>query len=138
MVQPQFLITSGWPNKLFQLPEEVKPHYSYKDELAVLDGIIYKGTRLVVPIAARGEILNKLHTSHQGTAATIRRARNAVFWPQMAEDIRMKTDRCVTCAMDAPLKQHEFLKNHEIPDLPWNKVGMDILTLTQSMDHICP
>jgi len=78
-----------------------------------------------VPIAARGAILNKFHTSHQGTAATIRRACNAVFWPQMAEDIRMKT---VTCAMDALLQKHEYLQNHDIPDLPWRKVGMDKLT----------
>jgi len=87
IVQLQYLKTSGWPKKLCQLSEEVKPYRLHIDELAVLNGIIYKGPRLVVPIAARGEILNKLHTSNQGTAANIRRAHNAVFWPQMAEDI---------------------------------------------------
>jgi hypothetical protein len=128
MIQLQSLITSGWPGKISQISEDVKPYYSYKDKLAVLDGIIYKGSRLVIPITGRAEILNKLHTSHQGTAATIRRARGAVFLPQMAEDIRMKTENCVTCALDSPLQQHESLQSHDIPDVPWSKIGMDILT----------
>ena len=128
MMQLQSLISSGWPEKIGQLSEDVKPYFSYKDELAVLDGVIYKGSRLVIPINARAEILSKLHTSHQGTAATIRRARGAVFWPQMAEDIKMKTENCVTCALDSPLQQHESLQSHDIPDIPWSKVGMDILT----------
>lgn len=83
MKQVQHLILTGWPQKN-KLPgtnclKEVQPYYSYRDELVVLDGIIYKGPRLVVPMSMRLDILKKLHTSHQGTAATIHRARNTVF-----------------------------------------------------------
>ena len=131
----QQLISSGWPQKLKEVPEEIKPYHSYKDELAVLDGIIYKGSRLVVPMSVRQDILKKLHISHQGTAATIRRARSAVFWPQMAEDIRMKTEKCVTCALDTPMQQPETLQSHDIPGEPWKKVGMDILTY-KSRDYL--
>ena len=126
LLQP--MIVSGWPRMVHEVQEEVKPYFSYKDELAVLDGIIYKGSRLVVPMSARPEILKKLHTSHQGTAATIRRARSAVFWPHMADDIRMQTEKCVTCVLDSPQQQQETLHSHDIPGTPWSKVGMDILT----------
>ena len=124
----QAMILSGWPSKPDCVPEEIKVYHSFKDELAVLDGIVYRGSRLVVPKAARPEILRKLHCSHQGTIATIRRARSAVYWPKIAEDIREKTERCVACAVDSPAQQKETIKHHDIPGQPWIKVGMDILT----------
>jgi hypothetical protein len=122
------LILNGWPRKLADVAEQAKPYFTYKDELAVMDGIIYRGHRLVVPTGSRTEILNKLHSSHQGTAATIRRARAAVFWPNMSSDIQQHTERCVTCAMDAPMQQKETLNSHDIPGKLWSKVGLDILT----------
>ena len=35
--------------------------------------------------------------------------------------------RCVLCQRFANQQQKEPYQPHEIPDLPWNKVGMDIL-----------
>ena len=46
----------------------------------------------------------------------------------MAEDIKLRTERCVVCAMDAPAQQKEHILHHDIPNEPWSKVGMDILT----------
>ena len=126
--QLKTMILSGWTDKIGDLPEELRPYYSYRDELAVLDGVIYKGSRLVVPDMMKLDILEKLHSSHQCTAATIRRARSAVFWPQMAEDIRIKPHKCVTCALDSPAQPHETLKSHDIPAKVWSKIGMDIFT----------
>lgn len=122
------LIMDGWPLKASDLPEIARCYHSFRDELAVLDGILYKGPRIIVPKASRLDILKKLHVSHQGTAATLRRARGVVFWPQMSEDIRVYTEKCVKCAMDSPAQQKETLQNHDIPNKPWSKVGMDLLT----------
>ena len=119
---------NGWPSKLLNVPEKVKPYFTYRGELAVLDGIIYRGSRIVVPQSSRPHILAKLHVSHQGVAATLRRARAAVFWPDMANDIRTHIEKCVKCALDAPLQQKEQLYNHDIPSRVWSKVGLDILT----------
>ena len=124
----QQMIATGWPQKHSEVPAPAQPYFSYRDELAVLDGILYKGSRLVVPAKVRPDILRKLHTSHQGTAATMRRARSAVFRPHMADDIRQQTENCVTSALDAPAQPNETLHNHDIPSEPWSKVGMDILT----------
>lgn len=122
------LVSKGWPKKIEEVPENVKQYYTYRDELSLLDGIVYKGSKLVVPKGCRPSILRKLHVSHQGVAATIRRARGAVFWPCMATDIRTHIDGCVTCSLDAPLQQKETLQNHDIPSNAWSKVGMDLLT----------
>ena len=122
------LIMTGWPQKPSDLPDLAKSYHSFRDELAVLDGVLYRGSRIIIPQACRPSILKKLHVSHQGTAATLRRARGVVFWPQMSEDIRVHTEKCVKCAMDSPLQQKETLQSHDIPSKPWSKVGMDLLT----------
>ena len=75
----QSMITSGWPAKPTDVPEQLKEYHAFRDKLAMLDGVIYKGLRLVFPANFRSMILDKQHTSHQGTATTVRRARAAVF-----------------------------------------------------------
>ncbi|KAM7292747.1 uncharacterized protein ISCGN_025885 [Ixodes scapularis] len=55
-----------WPDKM-TLPQVVRQFYKVAGELAVLDGLLFKGNRLVIPEALRFEILEKLHTDTQVT-----------------------------------------------------------------------
>ena len=52
-------------------------------------------------------------------------ARDAVYWPGMAEDIYRvtKVSRCE----DSPAQPRGKLLAHDIPKQPWSKVGMDLL-----------
>jgi len=70
----QQLIVKGWPVKPTELPEDLRAFCHVRDELATLDGVIYRGPQLAIPKSYRPIILKKLHLSHQGTAATLRRA----------------------------------------------------------------
>ena len=81
---------------------------------------------MVVPTALRPDFLQRLHTSHQGYEATLRRARDAVYWPGMADQIKSLTASCTICEKDAPAQPKERLLAHEIPKQPWAKVGMDL------------
>ena len=42
-------IISGWPATNDQLHQDIKPYWSYKDDLAVIDGIVMKGRCIIVP-----------------------------------------------------------------------------------------
>ena len=55
----------GWPlkNKLFG---PVKKSYSVATDLAVAQGILMRGNRLVIPTALQVEVLRQLHVGHQG------------------------------------------------------------------------
>ena len=53
----------------------------------IQDGITYKGEQVVVPQSLRTEYLKRLHTSHMGRESTLRRAKDAVYWPNMARDV---------------------------------------------------
>ena len=60
-----FIIT-GWPDTKDELHADLRPYWSYRDELAVIDGIILHGRCIVIPNSLRQQLLNQLHTNHMG------------------------------------------------------------------------
>ena len=120
------VVCQGWPAKISEVPLEVRSYWNFRDTLTVEDGILYKGEQVVVPTALRPDFLQRLHSSHQGYEATLRRARDAVYWPGMADQIKSLTASCKICEEDAPAQPKERLLAHEIPKQPWAKVGMDL------------
>ena len=43
------MVLKGWPEKRDECPEMLKPYWTYRDELSVLDGLVLKGTRIIIP-----------------------------------------------------------------------------------------
>ena len=123
----QQVILSGWPDSKGQVPPNAQEFWNYRDELTVAWGLIVKGQKIVVPSSLRGEMLEKLHEGHLGINKTIARARDVLFWPRMSVEITEKIKNCPVCLENRPSQQPEPLKSHEIPPLPWAKVGTDIL-----------
>ena len=62
----KILIQCGWL-ECARSPNELKPFLCFKDELGIADGLIMKGTRVIIPSSMRSESLTRLHDSHQGT-----------------------------------------------------------------------
>ena len=60
-----FIIT-GWPHSKDKISEELKLYWSYRDKLAVIDGIILKGRHIIIPNGLRQQVLNQLHINHMG------------------------------------------------------------------------
>ena len=50
-------IIQGWPDRTKDLPTDVRVFWSFRDELAVEDGIIFKGKQLLIPESLRADIL---------------------------------------------------------------------------------
>ena len=49
----------------------VRPYFSFWDELTTYDGLIFKGQRLVVPLALRKEMLQIAYGGRVGTESTL-------------------------------------------------------------------
>ena len=49
------------------------------DALSVIDGVIFKESRLVIPTRMRSCIQDLLHIGHRGIDATLRHARDIVY-----------------------------------------------------------
>ena len=120
------VIQTGWPESQDELPIPVKDYYTFRDELSVQNGLIYKGERLVVPTAIRPEMIRRIHSSHLGIQSCLRRAREAVYWPLMNGDVTAHVSACTLCKDFQTAQQKEPLISHETPNGPWQKVGVDL------------
>ena len=54
-------IIQGRPDSIKDLPTDVRVFWSFRDELAVEDGIIFKGKQVLIPESLRADILAQLH-----------------------------------------------------------------------------
>jgi hypothetical protein len=58
--------------------------------------------RLVIPEAARAQVLSALHVQHTGITKTLMDARQLYFWPGMTSDIELMVARCEACTHYLP------------------------------------
>jgi len=121
-------IEAGWLSSLVMLAPELRAYSSFSDELAICDGLVFKGNRVVVPYGAREEILNRIHSAHAGANACIERARQAVFYPGITSAIKSLVATCPVCSKFQNDQQKEPLKSYDVPERPWEVVGSDIFT----------
>ena len=100
-----------------EVPASVHAYFSMRDELAVSDGLIFRGERVVIPEGMRKLTKECLHRSHLGVESVLRRARECLYWPNMAADIRQVVENCEACRSYERSQQKETLITHETPTL---------------------
>ena len=59
-------VMKGWPSEKEQVDELAREYWSFREELSVEDGLLFKSDRLVVPRPLRAEVLNEIHGAHLG------------------------------------------------------------------------
>ena len=123
------IIHVGWPNQRIDCPEQLKEYWNYRDELAIADGIILKGTRFIVPKSLQGDVLKQLHYAHQGVEKCRLRAKASVFWKGINEDIERTVGLCPTCQRHQNAPSKEPLMPMDIPPHQWHTLGSDLFYL---------
>lgn len=90
-------ILSGWPNDKTKVLMEVRPYVKCHDELSIQDGILFKGSRIIIPTLLRKEMIQKVHEGHLGVESCLRRAREVVYWPLLNSEIKDYVSNCSVC-----------------------------------------
>lgn len=126
-------LTDTWPVHRKQLPEIVRVYWNFRDELSLCKNLVLRGTAIVIPKCMRQEMLNRLHYSHCGINKTALKARGVIFWPGMYNEIENMILSCQTCICYSNNNPKEPLKQHPVPRLPWEKVGIDLFELEGKM-----
>lgn len=121
--------SQGWPVDKQDVPEELRQFWPYRDEISAQAGIVYRGTRVIIPKAMRKDMLEKMHASHRGFQATLDRAKDSIFWPSISNDLKNITEHCETCNEHKPNQQLEPMQSLPNPTKPWTIVSSDILTI---------
>ena len=103
----------------------LKPYYQVRSELTVAEGLLMRGSRMVIPTSMRAEILDRIHSGHQGMTKCRQRAKDSVWWPGIRKDIDEKVSKCAICCK-MQIQHPEPLIPSPFPQRPWQRVGTDL------------
>ena len=122
------VILSEWPEMRSDCPSNILEFWNHRDELSVSENIIFRGQKIVIPRELRKEMLEILHTGHMGVEKCLSRAKDVMFWPKMTSDVIDHVLTCDICLKHRNSNTKEPLKYHQIPELPWQVIGIDLMT----------
>ena len=100
--------------------------WQYREELHIIDGVVLKGSRIVVPESLQNTILSKIIDGQMGIEKSRARARNVVFWPGMSKAIENKIQEDEVRNKFGRSNAHEPLISHEVPQRPWQCLASDL------------
>ncbi|KAF4531610.1 hypothetical protein B566_EDAN017855 [Ephemera danica] len=80
----------GFPESPNKLSPQAKTFWGVRHELTVQGDLLLYQSRIVVPQAARSDILDKLHQGHMGITKARNLAHQTVYWPGLSEAIKQK------------------------------------------------
>ena len=126
-----------WGTRKAEEPGCLRPFYQQRHNLSCHDDLVMYAhddgyLRIVVPTRLRRQVLDNLHGGHQGRDSMMRRARQAVYWPGLDEDVAKTRTNCTTCETHAPSSPSEPLIVTPPPDYPFQQVVADLFQLDGS------
>ena len=109
--------------------ELLKAYSGIKEELSVFEGVILRGTRIVVPQSLRKRILKLAHETHQGIVKTKQFLQARFFWPGMDQAVEETIKGCSACVLNQPLNKYAPLQTTPLPRGPWVKGAVDLVPI---------
>ena len=112
-------IINGWLlNHQEVVPLDLREYWDARDCLALLDSIVYKGMRIVVPPSLVAHMLQLIGSSHMDIFNCKSRAREVLYWPGMSADIE-------TVVKDCEKRATYQKKLPKEPLIPFQQVSVD-------------
>ena len=141
------LINSSFPDEKHKLPPKLLPYWSIRNNLYIVDGVILmkdqvvipkslrgdvvdtfsngSGARILIPPSLRQEIIQSLHSAHQGVGGMNERAKAGVYWPGITKDIETVRASCSSCNRSMPSQPRAPPVEPLIPSTPFEAVACD-------------
>ena len=127
--QLKTFIIAGWPHTKDELHTDIRPYWPYRDELAIIGGVILKGRHIIIPDSLKQQVLAQLHTYHMGIEKMKLLAHESVFWHNINVDIEAYIKVCATCLEFQQTQPKEKIMHHDILLRPWEVIGADVFHL---------
>lgn len=118
---------NGWPDNLKSVPDDLKFYWKLRSDITIDEGMLFFKDRLIIPKNLRAEIILKLHEGHLGMSKMKGLARKIYYWPKIDDHLDQFVRKCLVCQTFSNKYIKEPLLSHEIPDIPFSKLGIDIL-----------
>ena len=122
-------IMHGWPSTIREVPSQIQPYWTFREELTIEDGIILKGTWIVVPHKKHQATLQLIHEGHLGLGKCKLIAKDTVYWPGLNDQLEKLILNCEPCLKYSHSKcksKPTTSLRQEIPVHPWSKLSTEI------------
>ena len=98
-----------------KLHSDLRPYWSYRDDLAVTDGVVMKGRQIVIPTSLKQPVLDQLYTNHMGIEKTKYIMCESIYWADINTNIEKHIKNCTTCLEFQQTQPREKIVHHDIP-----------------------
>ena len=119
-------VRRGWPEYSGNVSQKVRVYMKVKNELSEADGLLIRGSRIIIPQSLRADILKRIHDGHQGLTKCRDRAKSSVWWPGLSTELKNTVMSCHTCQEQKRAQQKEPLISTPLPDRPWKRIALDL------------
>ena len=123
------VITQGWPCNVKEVQKDLQPYWTFREELTIEDGLILKGTRILIPSKKHEAVLKLIHEGHLGLNKCKLHAKETVYWPGLNDKLDKLILNCELCLKYSHAKckhPHNMVVGQEIPIHPWDKLATDL------------
>ncbi|XP_058456697.1 uncharacterized protein K02A2.6-like [Malaya genurostris] len=124
------ILEEDWSSNL------AKQYSAFRSELSFANGLIMRGSKLVVPMNLRNRMLMLAHEGHPGQSCMKRRLRERCWWPNMDNEIIKVCEKCEGCRLVQIPDPPEPMQRRPLPDKPWIDIAIDFLGPLPSGEYI--
>ena len=89
--------TQGWPSNIKEVPSVIQLYKTLREELTI-EGIILKGTRIVIPAKKWKAVLKLIYEGHLGLNKCKLHAKETVYWPGLNDLLEKLVLNCKLCS----------------------------------------
>ena len=94
----KYTMQQGWPSSIKEVPSEIQPFWTFCEELTIEDGLVLKGTRIVIPSKKQDDTLKRIHKGHLGLTKYMQAAsKESVYRPGLNEQLEQLILNCQLC-----------------------------------------
>jgi hypothetical protein len=115
----------GWPQVC---PKDFNPYYEHRAHFTLLDDLLVKDNRIVIPPELTDDILARIHEGHLGITKCRSRAQSTVWWPGLSTAIAEMVNKCYECQKSRPTPVEPLMPS-SFPSYPWEKIATDLFEL---------
>ena len=78
------------------------PYGKILDELSYVNGVLVRGTKVLIPRELEGRAVALAHEGHGGIESTLRNLRDKVWFPNMSKRVQEYVQSCLGCVAAVP------------------------------------
>ena len=106
------------------------------NELCLVDGVLMRIDRVVIPSKLRNAVLRLAHDGHPGSNMMKSFMRTNVWWPKIDRNVEDFVKDCRGCNLVSAPQSPEPLVRREMPNGPWQDVAVDFLGPLPEGQHL--